>query len=61
MVITAPLGIPKKIENTGILDQIPGGRIDSLKGPGIRIVKVYEQESTQEFYNVDNLPLSVLM
>ena len=64
IVITAPLGIAndvKKTMNTGTLGQLTSGGNEALKGPGIRIVRVYEHESTQEFHSIDNIPQSVAM
>ena len=64
IVITAPLGITKDVNktiNAGTLSQSPPGGNEALKGPGIRIVRVYEHESMQEFFSIDNIPQSVVM
>ena len=46
MIISSPLGV-------GV---VPGGSVsDPLKCPGVRVVKVFELESTQEFYAIENI------
>jgi hypothetical protein len=59
MIITAPIG--HQIEQNDLKKQKcsiseSSDPRNSLESAGIRIVKVYEQESVQDFYTLENIP-----
>ena len=58
MVITAPMGIPLD-KNDRQAEGKDGN--EGLRGPGIRIIKVYEQSTTQHFYALDSIPKTALL
>ena len=61
MIITAPIGIPsEKIKNKETLGQ-DSIKFENLNGPGIRIIKVYEQDSVQEFFSIENIPKNIIL
>jgi hypothetical protein len=48
MIISSPLGVER------------GRSIsDPLKCPGVRVVKVFELESTQEFFAIENISKAI--
>ena len=62
MIITAPIGIPSDLKNkkTETLGQ-DSIKFENLNGPGIRIIKVYEQDSNQEFFSIENIPKNIIL
>lgn len=68
MIITAPIGMAPIIDlshgpNTKVPLEVPGGDKGEggVRGVGIRIIKVYENESFQEFYTIKDVPKTIVL
>lgn len=61
MIVTYPMG-GQQIEKQKCSNEFePLNSAKTHRGPGIRIVRVYEQESFQDHFLIENIPKSVIL